>query len=1738
MPATEQKIARAQALRETALNHFKIIETSAQRAIQDESLHNRFKVGYRNLKKVIKDFEKHHNNLITLIASDGDELARENETCDDFTRRCNEVETIYYEVFESPLESKHDQSILPSANNALLIPNEHLHLPKLKLKTFSGDMAEFPSFHQMFVSAVHANRSLNNTDKFNFLISVLSGAALELIEDIPVVPDNYHIAYNIVLERYNNKREQAFSHWQKIESFAALPYEDANSLRNLLLTFKKNLSVLTTMGLETDKWDFILSYMLLNRLDAQTRKSFEQQHASNDIPKYEDLKSFIEKQCVALDAAASCSSKSIITSKNINKSQFSNTVRKNKDNFQTASKKSTFFVNAQENNVCFLCNANHIIFHCPTFKSKNPAQRFDIIKQKKACINCLATSHTINKCSSTKRCRICQKMHHSLLHFEDKKCNSIPASSSLISDVSPIIKEETEQSSKVGMLINADHEILLSTVLVKIRDCFNSWHIARAVLDCGAQSSFITRTLANKLGFKKFNISMSLQGLGEMYSSAKSGITCTIASLTQPDYCCTLDMIVLDKIADEIPSNSFSIEDITFIENLKLSDPNFNIKSKIDLLLGNDIYPYILQEGKINLGNNKPVCLNTVFGWTVMGKLLHSTSDTKLSKINSFFATSSNTTLDNTLQKFWSLEEVPTLKTVSPETTFCENYFNKTTSRSTDGKYIVALPFKSTNPDFGNTREIALRRFMSLEKRLSQNKEMYLAYSNVIRDYLDSNHMTLVHEPLLNEIYNYFYIPHHAVVKKESATTPVRVVFDASSHVINKPCLNQVLYVGPKLQNDLVKLLINFRLHKYVFTCDIKQMYRMIWLTEEHRQFQRILWRFSASEPICDYELNTVTFGITCSPYLAIRTLMQLANDYSEFPLASEILKHSVYIDDILGGSNSLATALDTKNQIINLLKHGGFEARKWASNSSELLEDVPDTHKQNFNISLDLENNNVLKILGLQWNPNKDVFFYSINCAVRNCTKRNILSDLARIFDPLGFLTPVTFFAKLMIQHLWTLGLAWDEEPPSDLLHKWEKFRTQLKLLENIEICREIITFDAVHYDLIGFCDASMKGYCGVVYLRITSKKAAINTYLVCAKSKVAPLKQITIPRLELCAAVLLAKLMEFVLQNFEGKIQFRKMFAFTDSSVALHWIRSSPHNWQTFVSNRVSYVQERLSPSVWYHIPSELNPADCGSRGLLPHELINHYLWWTGPDLLRRPSSTWNLNRPILAKSTDLDNEKRKIVLTVNVRKNFIDELLEKFSSFSKIKRILAFVLRAIHNFKNFKSRNCSSLSHLELHNSVISAVLHIQSSYFEQQKELIKNKKPLPKYFASLNPFIDEKGLLRVGGRLSYAKLSYDKRFPILLPNNSKLTTLLIYDIHVTYLHCGVQTTHFLLSQHFWIISAKKLIRKVLSKCFDCWKTNPKSLQPPLGNLPKFRISEAKAFSNVGTDFCGPFSITMSRLRGAKTLKSYVCLFICCATKAVHLELVSDMSTEGFLAALRRFIARRGRCTNIYSDCGTNFIGGAAYLRDLFRECAQSESISWHFNPPHAPHMGGLWEANIKSFKTHLNRVVGNQILTYEELNTVIVQIESVLNSRPLCAMSADPNDLSVLTPGHFLTLEPLTAVPDPDTTQIQSNRLTRWQLLQRLHRDFWQRWSQEYLQTLHQRFKWTKPLESIEPDTMVVIKNDNTNPLDWVLGRVIELIPGADKIPRVAVIKTAKGFLKRPLVKLCPLPINDN
>lgn len=407
-----------------------------------------------------------------------------------------------------------------------------------------------------------------------------------------------------------------------------------------------------------------------------------------------------------------------------------------------------------------------------------------------------------------------------------------------------------------------------------------------------------------------------------------------------------------------------------------------------------------------------------------------------------------------------------------------------------------------------------------------------------------------------------------------------------------------------------------------------------------------------------------------------------------------------------------------------------------------------------------------------------------------------------------------------------------------------------------------------------------------------------------------------------------------------------------------------------------------------------------------------------------------------------------------------------------------------------------------------------------------------------------FLADDGFIRVGGRLRHSILPDEQKHQIMLPKNHHLTDLIIKHYHEKGLHAGTQATLTLIRQKYWFKSGRDKVRKIIFFCITCFRHKSSTASQIMGNLPKERVIPSRPFQNIGLDFAGPITTKPNVPRSKVTLKSYIALFICFSTKAVHLEIVSDLSTKAFLASLRRFIARRSKPANIFCDNATNFKGCKNLLKTQLEICksesiqnySAEEGIKWNFIPPLGPHHGGLWESNIKSTKTHLLKITKAAILNFEELYTLIVQIEACLNSRPLTPLSSDPTDLEPLTPGHFLIGGPLLSLPDP-IAQTSMSLVSRWNLVQSMQQQFWTRWSSDYLNELQRRSKWTVTKPNLQIAQLVVLKDSSQPPMKWSLARIQRIFPGPDGRVRVVEVRTSTGIYKRPITQVCPLPLQE-
>lgn len=1594
-----------------------------------------------------------------------------------------------------------------------------IRLPKIELPTFDGKATEWITFHDAFNSLVHSNKSISDGQKLHYLQSCLKGEALQVISGFRISDANYSQAWDILLGRYKVMRLLVDAHLSAIFNMEKATKDSAESIKSILGTVLQNTAALRALGRPVDLCDDWIVYWTVSKLAYETRKQWELSLTSDEPPTFEELSDFLLTRARSLEMLNNTSAQS----------------QKSSPRLKGAT--SVFHGTTSTQMKCIFCDDEHKIYVCERYLKLSPAQRYDFVLQRKACFNCLSVGHQTTSCRSLSKCRKCQLPHHTMIHeaFID---SMDPSPSQALSIETP--QSDQHYTTTFNAAVNcsshpasASTSALLATALVRIRDESGRLQPARALFDNGSHATFVTEACVQRLRIPRNPASVTVTGIG---SSPGGGVKGEVHLILYPFTSIkpfNINAFILPKITSELPATQIPVGLWPHVERLPLADPQFSLPGPIDLLIGVDEMDKFVIDGFVKGPPGTPMAFNTHLGWVLYGNTHVLNRSDQVTNLHC------DLKLTKAVSRFWAIEEPSSKNLHTAEELACEEHFKSTHSRARDGRFIVRLPFRSSMA-LGESRGIAMRSLARLETKFINNPELKVQYDQFMDELLSMGHMELAPTPA-NSTGSCYYMPHHAVFKNTSSTTKLRVVFNASMKTSNGLSLNDTLMVGPQLQDDLLSILLRFRRHRYAMMADVEKMYRQVYVDARDTDYQRIVWRRSSTEPVMDYRLLRVTYGVASASYSAVKCLQQSAIDANDN--VARIITHDFYMDDMLSGTSNEEELVSLQEQVSKVLSHSGFELRKWATNSPNLSLHIPQTSPQTCHL---LAADKEVRTLGNIWNTSDDTLSLAVNLKTlpMSITKRAFLSDTSSLFDPLGLIAPCTIRSKIWMQQLWSSNVNWDEEVPKAILKEWLHHRDDLVKLSALKLERWIGTSDTTTTEFHVFADASERAFAAALYARTTHRDGKITVTLVTARTKVAPLKTITLPRLELCGALLAAKLVQKLIDSVG--IGFRT-YAWSDSTVVLAWLQGHPSRWSTYIANRVAEVQEILPPENWRHVRSEHNPADCASRGVTASYLLQHDLWWHGPSWLRDDVPAWH--RTILIEhSTNL--EARKVaVATAQITQGveYWDFLLQH-SSFNKLTRITAYLMRFVYNIKaklKNDSPRYSSLTIPELHDAELRLVRYEQMHYFQIEIFACSNDKPISKCSSlrRLSPFLDDQGTLRVGGRLRHSYLPYEARHQIVLPKNSQVARTIVADIHLYTLHAGPRIMQATLERRFWVAGARNLVRKHYRNCVRCTTLTHRPIQQLMADLPTSRFTSVRCFLHAAVDFAGPYMLKMSRGRGIRTTKGYIASFICMSTGAMHLELVGSLSSSDFIAAFKRITNRRGAILHVYSDNGTNFVGANREIQEMFNKCMsdatvklylENSRVTWHFNPPSAPHMGGYWEAGIKRVKYHLKRALGDALLTYEEFNTLLTEVEACVNSRPLIALSTQPGEGDTLTPGHFLVGEPLRALPEPDAVDFQGTLTRRWQLISAMRQHFWRRWKTEYVVSLQKRSKWFRATPNLEKDDIVIIHDNLTPPTSWKLGRVVECHPGEDGRVRVVRLKTKGGQLLRSVTKLTLLP----
>lgn len=1214
------------------------------------------------------------------------------------------------------------------------------------------------------------------------------------------------------------------------------------------------------------------------------------------------------------------------------------------------------------------------------------------------------------------------------------------------------------------------------------------------------------------------------------------------------------EFTVISELMGNLPYSE--MRRLTLPPGILMADPEYYIPRNIDMLFGAGIWASTVGSGiyRNTLGT---LLQETEFGFVVLGRYEIGPEE---ARFLSFFHVGQVqeeieqpdrglAELARILRSFWEVQELSDKRLRSPHEEMAEKIFVETHYRRKDGRYVVNIPFVPDHEPLGESRGTAVRRFLWLERRLERDPQLRTKYVEFMREYEQLGHMRVA-DVAPGPGDRLYYIPHHCV------TTKFRVVFDASCKSGTGQSLNDIQLVGEKLQHDLADVIIRFRRHRVAIAGDVKKMFRQVAVDPKHWNSQRIIWREHSRLPIREYWLTVVTYGMSSSVHSSVRAMKQCAYDHAEqWPRAAEVVHNDFYVDDCFTGADSVREAISLRHDLDQLLRQGKFELAKWSSNDNRVTGG-PD----GANGIIELGEEEDAKVLGLRWLTATDQLTFRVVKPLmsQHPTKREVLSEIAKLYDPNGFLSPIIVNAKLIMQDIWRSNTKWDSKIPVEILLRWNQFYETLDRLPAVRLPRWIGTASGAEIQFHGFADASERAYGAVVYVRRVDPSGAITCQLLASKSRVTPSSPMSIPRLELQAAELLGRLMRRVLKVCE--ISDASYRCWSDSTVVLHWLQKQPCGLKPFVANRVASIQTATDVHLWAHVASKDNPADLVSRGMSMTDFLSSGLWFHGPSWLSKPQGLWPVS--IMAVSpkemVQIGHECKQMgsLVALSALRGKSGSLLHRFSNWGKIMRVTAYVWRFVNRCRRRKDdAHNEMLTQAEMQSSINHWLRIVQSEHFRSEIQCRTNGDPLPERskIAGLNPRLNAQGVLCVGGRLTNAALPEAQKHQAIIPAGSRLGWLMLQQAHHHTMHGGVQQMMRYVRSSFWIPRLRSEARQVVNRCMRCFRMSKKTETQLMGSLPADRVQPARPFYNTGVDFAGPYDLKVrpgrparrSQIQDVKTEKGYIAVFVCMATRAVHLEAVTGMTAEAFMAAFSRFTARRGICANMYSDNGTTFVGADREMREAIRtwqhkaalEYVQMKGTNWHFITPAAPFQGGIWEAAVKSMKHHLKRVMGTQKYSFEVLSTLLAEVEACLSSRPICAMSDDCDDAHALTPAHFLIGVKLVLPISVQRDEPPRNAKAMWQQLQYGKQSFWNQWASDYLNTLQQRNKWKTERANVKVGQLALLKNENFPPTYWAMGRITSVKPGKDSLVRTVTIRIDGKPYDRPIQKLCVLPTEE-
>ncbi|XP_062713921.1 uncharacterized protein LOC134290744 [Aedes albopictus] len=1400
---------------------------------------------------------------------------------------------------------------------------------------------------------------------------------------------------------------------------------------------------------------------------------------------------------------------------------------------------------------CLACNGSCTsIAKCKRFEELSLDAKWAVVRESKLCRKCLRKHNGI--CRQQKPCGVnnCSFLHHPLLH------NTLKDAEKDRTDKTP-----TNSTGSCNVHQSQTSEILFRIVPVLIHGP-SKVVMTYAFIDDGSELTLMEESLAEELGVKGPRTSLCLKWTsGTTRVEAESqivdvGISATGKS-TKPIRITNVHTIESLQLRPQTLVFAELLQRFQHLEGLSIESYE-NVCPRILIGLDNASLGNAMKsrEGK----PYEPIAVKTRLGWIVYESCSRTPQNVNYVNVHAIEVCECNSTTDDNLhsaiKNYFALDSLGIVKPEKVLRSADEERAMKileTQTTQIGGRYETGLLWKFDNVRLPNSSGMAHRRWECLERRMKRDQLFADVVRSKMADYAEKGYVRrLTKEELKTPNVRKWFLPVFPVVNPNKPGK-VRLVWDAAATAYGVS-LNSLLLKGPDLLTSLLTVLVKFRQFRIAVCGDIREMYLQISLKQDVRLC--FFWKDSEEDKDGSvYAMSVLPFGVSCAPCIAQYVKNINAKRFEkEHSAAVSAIVDEHYVDDMLTSVERKEDAVDLAINVKMIHAEAGFEMRNWISNCPEVLEALEEqqTEEKDLNMTDGVVTE---KVLGMWWNTANDCFTFKISprynpdlmSGQQRPTKREVLRTLMMIFDPLGLIGHFLMYLKVVLQEIWRTSVGWDDEIEEKQFEMWLEWLNVLPAVAKVQIPRCYRTATSIEsstdVQLHIFVDASEKGFAAVVYLRFQEEQT-IETALVGSKTRVAPIKFLSIPRSELQACVIGVRFATSIIKSLS--ISVTKRFFWTDSSDVISWLKSDHRRYSQFVAFRVSEILEASDVGEWQWIQTKQNVADDGTKWKRVPDMSTTSRWFNGPEFLKKPESEW----PVKPHSGATVEELRPHLLVhLRMLKPIIDP--QRFSKWTHLLRRVAYVFRFINNAKAHKhERSTGPLTSLELGLAEKYLYRLAQRSTFSDEVAILLEKRTLetsslviPKSSSiyRLCPFLDEDDVLRVRGRTRACQFAnQDAVNPIILPRDHHITRLLVFYYHSKHHHQNHNTTINELRQRYSIPHLKATYNSIRRSCQQCKNDKALPQSPSMGDLPLPRLAAySRPFTYMGVDYFGPYVIALGR----RLEKRWVLLATCLTTRAIHLQIVHTLTTDSCIMALRNVMSRRGVPAVIYSDRGTNFQGASKELNNAVKSLDQerlateftTSHTSWAFIPPASPHMGGAWERLVRTVKQNLAKLKPNRAVSHEVLENMLTEIENVVNSRPMTDLPLDDDYSPVLTPNHFLLGSSnglRTWVPFDDSSRVLKNS---WKLSQTLANQFWKQWLRDYLPCITRRTKWFSDVKPIEINDLVIIVDPKFPRNTWPKGRVIGIRQGADHQVRSATVQTASGIYERPAVKLAVLDV---